>query len=157
MENVSEKAQQDTMLLHGFSETQTTAIMSRKIIIIFCIIGVLGVASGYALSMNNGRVGTVDVGKATNTSSVTRGTVEGTEDTKTFKDTAEGTLEEGGKEGEGQYHLVRSGGETQTAYVTSSIVDLSKYVGRKVKIWGQTQKAQKVSWLMDVGRVEVLE
>ena len=41
--------------------------------------------------------------------------------------------------------------------MTSSVVDLSQFVDRKVKVWGSTQTAQVAGWLMDVGRVEVLE
>jgi hypothetical protein len=82
--------------------------------------------------------------------------VVGVEDTETFKDTAEGKLEKGGLNGEGSHHLVRPGGESQTVYLTSSIVDLDKFVGSKVKIWGETFAAQKAGWLMDVGRLEVL-
>jgi len=33
---------------------------------------------------------------------------------------------------------------------------LSKFVGKNIKVWGQTQSAQYAGWLMDVGRVEVL-
>jgi len=37
----------------------------------------------------------------------------GSNDTKTFKDTAEGTLKEGGIDGEGAFHLERPGGDSQ--------------------------------------------
>ena len=80
----------------------------------------------------------------------------GSNDTKTFKDIAEGDLKTGGIDGEGQFHLQRPGGESQNVYLTSSIVDLSAYVGKKVKIWGETHKAQHAGWLMDVGRLKVL-
>ena len=76
-------------------------------------------------------------------------------DKKTFPDSAEGVLEEGGIEGEGSFHLERPGGESQNVYLTSSTVDLSKYVGKKVKVQGQTFTAQKAGWLMDVGYIEV--
>jgi len=39
--------------------------------------------------------------------------------------------------------------------LTSSVVDLSQYEGKKVKVLGETQKAIKEGWLMDVGKVEV--
>jgi hypothetical protein len=64
-------------------------------------------------------------------------------------------LQEGGIDGEGQYHLVRPGGDSQNVYLTSSVVDLSLFVNKKVKVWGQTQTAQKAGWLMEVGRVQV--
>jgi hypothetical protein len=41
-------------------------------------------------------------------------------------------------------------------YLTSSTVDLSPFVGKKVRVWGQTFTGQKAGWLMDVGLVEVL-
>ena len=69
---------------------------------------------------------------------------------------AEGTLKKGGIQDEGQFHLVRPGGDSQNVYLTSSIVDLSKFVDKKIKVWGQTQKARVAGWLMDVGKVEVL-
>ncbi len=89
-------------------------------------------------------------------SSVEKGKTYGVTDTSAFKDTADGTVEKGGIEGEGQYHLVRPGGESQNVYMTSSTVDLSEFVGKKVKVWGATQTAQHAGWLMDVGKVEVL-
>lgn len=84
--------------------------------------------------------------------------VVGSTDTKTFRDSAEGVLEEGGIDGEGTHHLVREEGRPdQNAYLTSSVVDLSEYVGKKIKVWGETFSAQKAGWLMDVGKVELLE
>ena len=35
-------------------------------------------------------------------------------------------------------------------------VDLSKFIGKKIKVWGATQTAQHAGWLMDVGRIQVL-
>lgn len=81
---------------------------------------------------------------------------EGIMDKKRFPDKAEGKLVEGGIEGEGNFHLVRTGGDSQNVYLTSSIVDLSKYIGKKVRVWGQTFSGQKAGWLMDVGYVENL-
>lgn len=81
----------------------------------------------------------------------------GIEDPETFRDTAEGVLEEGGIDGEGTHHLVREGGPSQNVYLTSSIVDLDGFVGRKVQVWGETFAGQKAGWLMDVGRLKVLD
>ena len=90
-------------------------------------------------------------------SSIQKGMVVGSTDTKTFKDTATGKLQAGGIDGEGQYHLVRPGGDSQNVYLTSSIIDLSQFIGHTIKVYGQTQAAQHAGWLMDVGRVEVVE
>ncbi len=81
----------------------------------------------------------------------------GVVDKKTFKDSAEGILREGGIDGEGNFHLERSGGESQNVYLTSSTVDLSEFIGKKVKVYGQTFAGEKAGWLMDVGYIEFLK
>lgn len=81
----------------------------------------------------------------------------GLADEKTFKDSAEGVLEEGGINGEGTHHLVRPGGSSQNAYLTSTVIDLNSFVGKKVQVWGQTISARKAGWLMDVGKIKVIE
>lgn len=144
-------------LVRGFTEPTEGSIFSTKVIIFLVIVAIFGVGSGYFLSSSGGKIGSVDIGGKIGESSVSKGAVVGSSDLKTFKDITEGVLKEGGIDGEGQFHLVRPGGESQNVYLTSSIVDLSKFVGRKIKIWGETNKAQKAGWLMDVGRVEVLE
>ena len=75
---------------------------------------------------------------------------------QTFKDSAEGYLEIGGIDGEGSHKITRAGGISQTVYLTSSITDLDKFDGMEVKIWGETFKGQSAGWLMDVGRIEIL-
>lgn len=74
-----------------------------------------------------------------------------------FKDTATGEMAAGGLNGEGTHHLIRPGGASQTVYLVSSIVDLDQYVGKKVQVIGQTLKARRVGWLMDVGRIKPAE
>lgn len=118
---------------------------------IIVIIGA-GIFTGYLLSQRG--VSNRGGGKATSSQAKQ---VVGSEDTKTFRDSAEGVLEKGGLDGEGSHKLIRPGGESQTAYLTSSVVDLDQFVGKKVKVWGETFKAQKAGWLMDVGKIEVLE
>jgi len=84
--------------------------------------------------------------------------VVGSTDVKTFRDSAEGVLESGGIDGEGTHHLVRAEGRPdQNAYLTSSVVNLDDYVGKKVKVFGETFTAQKAGLLMDVGKIELLE
>jgi len=72
-------------------------------------------------------------------------------------DTAEGTLKEGGINGEGTYHLEREGGASKNVYLTSSMVDLSLFTGKKVEIWGETLASKKAGWLMDVAKIKVTE
>jgi hypothetical protein len=88
---------------------------------------------------------------------VKNGDVFGSNDESAFKDSAEGYLEIGGIDGEGTHKLIREGGVSQTVYLTSSVTDLDKFDGMNVRIWGETFKAQKAGWLMDVGRVQVID
>jgi len=78
-------------------------------------------------------------------------------DKEAFPDEVEGVLKEGGFEGEGSFHLVRPGGESQYVYLTSTTVDLTHFIDKKVKIDGQTFNAEKAGWLMDVGYIEVVK
>ena len=124
----------------------------------------LGGISGFGIYKIKGGGSGGGVGKAPTTnqtgeieeSKIKVGEVYGFDD-ELFKDTAEGTIEEGGGNGEGTHKLVREGGEDQNAYLTSSVLDLDSFIGRKVKVWGQTYASQKVGWLMDIGKIEVLE
>lgn len=80
--------------------------------------------------------------------------------TQTFRDEAEGTVEKNDdldKYAQGTHKLIRPGGESQTAYLTSSVLDLDQYLGKKIKVFGETFGSSQVGWLMDVGKVEVLE
>lgn len=72
-------------------------------------------------------------------------------------DSASGTLREGGINGEGTYHLEREGGASKYVYLTSSMVDLSLFVGKNVDIWGETLASKKAGWLMDVAKIKVTE
>ena len=79
---------------------------------------------------------------------------------QTFRDEAEGVVEKNDqldKYAQGTHKLIRPGGESQTAYLTSSVLDLDEFVGKKVKVFGETFGSQQVGWLMDVGKVEVIE
>ncbi len=113
---------------------------------------IVGVFAGFLiLKLQNKNIAT-----KSSTSIKTEKTV-GIVDKKTFKDSAEGILKEGGIDGEGNFHLERPGGESQNVYLTSTTVDLSFYVGKKVRVWGQTFSSEKAGWLMDVGLVEILK
>ena len=72
-------------------------------------------------------------------------------------DTATGTLQEGGLNGEGNFHLVRDGGASHYVYLISSVVDLTGFVNKTVQVWGQTEASKKVGWLMDVAKVQVTQ
>ncbi len=152
-ENIKDK--EEAPVMHSFTENQKSSSPS-KLVVVLLVVALLGVGTGFGLSKFSEKTGTSILPSALNPNAPQKGKTYGTGDTKTFKDTAEGVLKEGGIEGEGQYHLERPGGESQNVYMTSSLVDLSEFVGKKVKVWGETQKAEKAGWLMDVGKVEVL-
>jgi hypothetical protein len=147
-------------LVRNFSSDATTSsnVLTGKTMFLFLALLVLGITTGYFLS-TRGPSAPVMVNQAgeEGSTTVSKGDTIGSEDTETFSDDVEGVVKEGGIEGEGQYHLERPGGESQFVYMTSSIVDLSQFEGKKVKVWGKTYEGEKAGWLMDVGRVQLLE
>jgi len=149
--------EKDTSVFHQLSGA-SGPFLTGKVLVLFLVVLIAGIGGGYLLSQHTSAVSSVSGTTAQSVgSSVEKGVIYGSTDTTTFKDTATGTMQQGGIDGEGQFHLVRPGGDSQNVYMTSSIVDLSKFVGHKVQVWGQTQAAQHAGWLMDVGRVEVVE
>lgn len=78
-------------------------------------------------------------------------------DPKVKYDTATGVLQEGGINGEGTYHLARDGGVSKNVYLTSSVVNLSLFLGQNVQIWGETLASKKAGWLMDVAKIQVVK
>lgn len=144
-------------LLHTLDQKNTTTSINKqlfKIVLIFCGAVALGSLSGYfiqrAIPSKTISQSNLKIENGTKPKEQI-----GIKDKKTFKDQAEGLLKEGGIDGEGNFHLERPGGKSQNVYLTSSTVDLSKYVGKKVKVWGETFSSQKAGWLMDVGLVEI--
>ncbi len=124
----------------------------HKILILVLLVSIVaGVATGHALAQKSG-------GAAPRTVSTdNKPAAAAQQDTKTFRDFAEGTIKpiptaKSSEYTEGTHILDRTGAYPVT--LTSSVVDLSKYEGKKVKVYGETQKALKASWLMDVGKVE---
>lgn len=153
-ENIEINKKEGEEILHEVKEAKTEK--KGKILIYlgaFLVIG-LGVVSGYLLSQREG--GAVKIGEKGSINKETSKGVYGSENEEIFKDVAEGKLEKGGIDGEGSHKLIRPGGKSQTVYLTSSVIDLDKFVGKKVKVWGETFAAEKAGWLMDVGRLKVL-
>ncbi|OGK62019.1 hypothetical protein A2334_04070 [Candidatus Roizmanbacteria bacterium RIFOXYB2_FULL_38_10] len=140
---------QKQSLIHQIDEEVKGLSIPLFIGIIFGVI-LLGTGIGFAAS----RLMMIKNTSLPNTvkSNKTAGIV----DKKTFKDKVEGKLKEGGIDGEGNFHLERPGGISQNVYLTSSTVDLMQYIGKKIRVHGETFKGQKAGWLMDVGLVEVL-
>ncbi len=139
-------------LIHSFDQNTLENNNQIKYSVFFTLIFfavTIGIFIGLGLTKLNTKQNNKTLIKEENTIGVI--------DKNTFKDQAEGILKEGGIDGEGNFRLERPGGESQNVYLTSSTVDLSKYIGKKVKVWGQTFSGEKAGWLMDVGLVEILE
>ncbi len=147
-------ASQITPSIEPQSPPSEKKTMRMTAIGVYTTLVLMGLGTGFLLTQNT---------KVTNIQSnespkmVKTDKVEGVSDTKNFKDSAEGMMERGGFNGEGTHRLIRDGGPSQTAYLVSSVIDLDTYVGKKVKVWGETFAAKKASWLMDVGKIEILE
>lgn len=146
--------------IDSFTKVQEPTIMPQNLVpkktttMILSVILILGVATGTTVSFLGGKNTTTksDVKMIQNVGPNSKSA--GVLDKKTFTDSATGVLRDGGMEGEGSHHLER-GAKDQTAYLTSSTIDLSPFVGKKVVVWGQTYSSQKVSWFMDVGYIEL--
>lgn len=140
-----EKSSQITKITKHFSSMSP----ARAILVVVGTSVLLGVITGYILSSKGGSavtpLGTIGAPTAPQ------------QDTKTFRDFAEGVIKAKPQPSEGEYtegtHTLQREGAVPVA-LTSSVVDLSKYEGKKVKVYGETQKALKEGWLMDVGKVE---
>lgn len=167
MEKKTSSGEED-QIIHDFNSSSSKPESGKKKIdmdgkkppiVLFVILLVLGIGTGFLVSKAVGSGGTIKMmdssGKVVS-QQAQKGQIYGSKDEKTFKDSASGTLKAGGIEGEGAYHLERPGGESQNVYLTSSVIDLSQFVGKKVKVWGETNAAQSAGWLMDVGRLQLL-
>lgn len=128
----------------------------RKLLLIVVTVSiVLGIITGFILSNKNKGGAFTSPGLGAPTAKNAQS------DTRTFRDFAEGTIKARPQSSnsseyvEGTHFLERESGVPVA--LTSSVVDLSKYEGKKVKIFGETQKALKEGWLMDVGKVEEIK
>lgn len=132
-----------------FSDPQTKIFLS----VLFVAL-IAGIGTGYVLATSNSPTSS----KIGSQISLNGPPKAADQDTKTFRDFAEGTIQKkpdpkpGDDYGEGTHLLVRT--NAVPVALTSSVVDLSLYEGKKVKVYGETQKAIKEGWLMDVGKVE---
>lgn len=152
-------AKSETPVLHSFNEPKESGKDSMKKIGIIALVVALGTLTGYFLSnvQAGGGVLSLPTPAGGGNQVVQSGKTVGSTDTKTFRDQAEGKLEKGGIDGEGTHKLVRDPKRPdQTVYLTSSVVDLDQFVGKKVRVWGETNSAEKAGWFMDVGKVETL-
>jgi len=126
--------------------------LNFKLLIAVLVISVIsGVGTGYLMASS---------GTGTAIPLITKTPEHAAEDTRTFRDFAEGKVSKkpatkGVDSSEGTHLLMRDGA-TPVA-LTSSVVDLSTYENKKVKVFGETNKATGAGWFMDVGRVEEVQ
>jgi hypothetical protein len=138
-------------LLNKFGSVPVVKNNPKILYGIGAVVVLLGIGTGYLLS------GAKYIAATKVTPAIQGATEAGSADASTFKDTATGVLKSGGIKGEGTHHLERPGGSTQTVYLTSSVIDMSAFVDKKVQVWGQTVAGKRAGWLMDVGKIKVVE
>lgn len=138
-------------IIHDFNNQNEKGFYWKNFIMLVFLAVILGIGTGFLIPKikKTTSLSRSKIGKTTQSAGVTN--------KKNFKDQAEGILREGGTDGEGNFHLQRPGGSSQNVYLTSTTVDLSQFIGKKVKVWGETFQAEKAGWLMDVGLVEVVQ
>ena len=127
-------------LIHNLDEQNSMNSKSPSVVVMIVAAIGLGIITGFILSKTHKAAGGGALPNAPVGTKVQTANSEDVIDEKNFQDKVEGDLKEGGKNGEGSFHLERPGGESQYVYLTSSTVDLSKYVGKKVRVRGQTQQ-----------------
>jgi len=137
-------------LIHTMDSKEVEDMSYVAFFTLIAVVVIIGAVLSFSFSRFSKKT-TNNSGGSNKTTAQSAGVV----DKKTFKDSVEGILREGGIDGEGNFHLERPGGVSQNVYLTSTTVDLSNYIGKKVKVWGQTFQAEKAGWLMDVGSVEM--
>lgn len=117
------------------------------------IVVILGIASGWLISRKLFSGSTSKLSQGVKATATEAGILP-----SGFKgDNATGVMTAGGIDGEGTYHLTSDAGREHYVYLTSGVIDLSSFVGKKVQVWGDTMAAKKAPWLMDVVRVKVVQ
>ncbi len=143
-----------TLPTDRITKSFTSPANAKKLLLTVVIASlILGIVTGFILSNKGGNGGLASSALGTPAKNAQS-------DTRTFRDFAEGTVKtkpraSGSEYSEGTHILERQG--AVPVALTSSVIDLSKYEGKKVKVFGETQKALKEGWLMDVGKVEELK
>lgn len=126
--------------------------LNFKLLIAVLVVSIIaGVGTGYLMSSSGGN---------SPIPLITKTPEHANEDQKTFRDFAEGKItkkpeDKKGQATEGTHLLIRDG--ATPVLLTSSVLDLSQYENKKVKIYGETNSLPGAGWFMDVGRVEVVQ
>lgn len=142
----------NSLLNHPLVQKLNLSNSHNKLYAVILIVALLaGIGTGYVLAQGGGS-------KLSKVAPAALAPKTAQQDTRTFRDFAEGKIEKkpepknGEGYSEGTHLLIRT--NAVPVALTSSVVDLSQYEGKYVKVYGETQKAIKEGWLMDVGKVE---
>lgn len=139
---------------HPLKSFNNSSSLTKFMMIVLVVALIGGVGTGYVLAQNGGSSSQpsnlINIGETKPQTA--------SQDNRTFRDFAEGKItvkpqpSDPTEYSEGTHLLIRQ--NAQPVALTSSVVDLSQYEEKNVKVYGETQKALKEGWLMDVGRVE---
>jgi hypothetical protein len=151
-------------LVHSLSDVERPSSLKMKLSLIIMLIIAMGIGSGYLINSFSQspdsffKSATLSINPSKNSQSATVREA-GIKDVGQFPDSTEGLLEKNDQSitVEGTHRLIRPGGPSQTAYLTSSVVDLSEFENKQVQVMGATYASQKAGWLMDVGWIKVVE
>lgn len=144
--------EQAAPVTHVAHKLKILSKLNRIFIAAIVLSVIAGLTTGYVLAQS-GNKGNLATGGVLNEKPKTA-----QQDTQTFRDFAQGKItkkpepKNPSEYTEGTHLLIRDQGVPVA--LTSSVVDLSLYEGKTVKVYGETQKAIKEGWLMDVGKVE---
>ena len=147
-------------VLKKFPGTKESTKSNMMIVVVAFLVVGLGVATGWFLSgtkagtSSNSSEKTSQSGETAKKSDANE---EGQIDEAVKYQDAEGKLVEGGIKGEGTHHIERDNNPSRFVYLTSTAIDLDKYIDKKVQIWGETISSVNAPWLMDVVKIKITE
>lgn len=144
---------QSPRILKEFPKSETRNKNALLIVLGSILVVLAGVGTGWVLS---GKVGGASAPKEVQVGKGQSEVVGEVGEAREGVLEVEGKLVEGGIEGEGTHHLEREGGPSRYVYLTSTTIDLQGFVGKKVKVWGETISSAKAPWLMDVAKIKII-
>ncbi len=157
--NIENKNSQNQILQNSDNLVKKVETKNMKKTITMSFVAFLvvafGILSGWLLSGRAGAKNSPSTSQKQEENMVKNEDEAGLATTEDSWHTAEGKLLEGGIDGEGTYHLDRGTGPSQFVYLTSTVIDLQKFVGKDVQLWGETISGKDAGWLMDVLKIKV--
>jgi len=151
---------QKPAVLRKFPRAKENAKSSTLMVAAAIVVVALGVATGWFLSGTKGKNASTDtqkIAQKTDAAKTSSENEEGQLDEAVKYQDAEGKLVSGGIKGEGTHHIERDNNPSRYVYLTSTAIDLDKYIDKKVQIWGETISSVNAPWLMDVVKIKIVE